>query len=68
MTGDLLELADCLVAKGRTHVAMESTGAYWKPIYNLLEGTGMEVLVVNARDVKAAPGPQDGREGREVDM
>lgn len=34
---------------GVTHVAMESTGVYWKPIYNLLEGTGLELLVVNAQ-------------------
>lgn len=56
MTGDLLELVDWLVSKGCTHVAMESTGVYWKPIYNILEGTGMELLVVNARDIKAVPG------------
>jgi len=56
MTNDLLELADYLVSKGCTHVAMESTGVYWKPIYNILEGTGIEVLVVNARDIKAVPG------------
>jgi len=56
MTNDLLELADYLVSKGCTHVAMESTGVYWKPIYNILEGLGMEILVVNARDIKAVPG------------
>ena len=56
MTGELLEMADWLASKGCTHVAMESTGVYWKPIYNLLEGTGMELLVVNARDIKAVPG------------
>lgn len=56
MTRDLLEMADWLLSKGCTHVAMESTGVYWKPIYNLLEGTGMELLVVNARDIKAVPG------------
>ena len=39
-----------------THVAMESTGVYWKPIYNLLEGQDVELLVVNARHVKAVPG------------
>ena len=56
MTSELLELADYLVSKGCTHVAMESTGVYWKPIYNILEGLGMEILVVNARDIKAVPG------------
>ena len=38
MTADLLELSDWLAAAGCTHVAMESTGVYWKPIYNLLIG------------------------------
>jgi transposase len=55
LTQDLLHLADWLVAAGCTHVAMESTGVYWKPVYNLLEGT-LEVLVVNARHIKAVPG------------
>lgn len=56
MTADLLELSDWLQSHGCTHVAMESTGVYWKPIYNLLEGTGMELWVVNARDIKTVPG------------
>jgi len=55
MTQDLLELADWLVAEGCTHVAMESTGVYWKPVYNVLEGL-IEVLVVNAQHLKAVPG------------
>jgi transposase len=55
MTQDLLRLADWLVAAGCTHVAMESTGVYWKPVYNLLE-SALEVLVVNARHIKAVPG------------
>jgi transposase len=55
MTQDLLRLADWLVVAGCTHVAMESTGVYWKPVYNLLEGA-LEVLVVNARHIKAVPG------------
>ena len=56
MTDDLLEMADWLVAEGCTHVAMESTGVYWKPAYNLLEGLEMELLLVNARHMKAVPG------------
>lgn len=56
MTEDLLGLADWLTGHGVSHVAMESTGVYWKPIYNLLEGTGLELLVVNARHIKAVPG------------
>src|SRR5438067_6071162 len=55
MTQDLLALADWLTAAGCTHVAMESTGIYWKPIYNLLEGL-FELLVVNAQHIKAVPG------------
>jgi transposase len=43
-------------AKGCTHVAMESTGVFWKPIYNLLEEQGLELLVVNAKHIKAVPG------------
>ncbi len=39
MSADLLALADWLTAHGCTHVALESTGVYWKPIYNLLEAT-----------------------------
>ena len=38
MTGDLQALAAWLQSKGCTHVAMESTGVYWKPVFNLLEG------------------------------
>jgi len=56
MTGDIVELSDWLSGKGCTHVAMESTGVYWKPIYNILEGTGLTVLVVNAHHIKAVPG------------
>jgi len=56
MTQDLLELGEWLVAEGVTHVAMESTGVYWKPVFNLLEGCELELLVVNARHIKAVPG------------
>jgi transposase len=54
-TPELLELHDWLAAWGCTHVAMESTGEYWKPVYNLLEDT-FEVLLVNAQHVKRVPG------------
>lgn len=54
-TEDLLRLSDWLTRSGCTHVAMESTGVYWKPIYNLLEGH-LELLVVNAHHIKAVPG------------
>lgn len=56
MTADLIQLREWLLAGGVTHIAMESTGVYWKPVFNLLEDHGMELLVVNARHVKAVPG------------
>jgi len=55
MTTDLLALSDWLLAHGCTHVAMESSGDYWKPVFNLLEGA-FEVLLVNPQHVKAVPG------------
>ncbi len=55
MTDELLVLLDWLTAEDCTHVAIESTGVYWKPVFNLLEG-GVEVVLVNARHVKAVPG------------
>jgi transposase len=55
MTEDLLALLDWLQQAGCTHVAMESTGVYWKPIYNILEGH-LEVVVVNAQHLKKVPG------------
>ena len=55
MTADLLGLSDWLLSFGITHVAMESTGEYWKPIYNILE-ENFEVLLVNARHIKQVPG------------
>jgi transposase len=55
MTDDLLAMSDWLVAQGCTHIAIESTGVYWKPVFNLLEGV-LEVILVNARHVKAVPG------------
>ena len=55
MTCDLLRLCDWLAEGGCTHVAMESTGEYWKPVYNLLEAH-FELLLVNAKHVKTVPG------------
>jgi transposase len=56
MTGDLLAMADWLRECGVNHVAMEATGVYWKPVWNVLEGHFTEVLLVNAQHVKAVPG------------
>lgn len=55
MTKDILQLADWLEDRQVTHVAMESTGVFWKPVYNLLEGA-FTALVVNAQHIKAVPG------------
>jgi len=55
MTTDLLGLSDWLMLAGVTHGAMESTGEYWKPVFNLLENN-FEVLLVNAQHIKAVPG------------
>jgi transposase len=55
MTAELLLLADWLQGAGCTHVAMESTGVYWRPVYNLLENLFI-LLVVNAQHIKAVPG------------
>jgi hypothetical protein len=58
LTSDLLTLSDWLAEVAVTHVAMESTGEYWRPIYNLLEGI-FTVLLVNAAHVKQVPGKTD---------
>jgi transposase len=55
MTADLLELADWLAERGVRHVAMESTGVYWKPVRHLLEGR-FELMLVNAAHIKRVPG------------
>ena len=55
MTCDLLALSDWLAEQGVEHVALESTGAYWKPVFNILEGR-FGVMLVNARHIKQVPG------------
>jgi transposase len=55
-TGDLIRLADWLRACGVKSVAMEATGVYWIPIYEILEAQGFAVILVNARHVKNVPG------------
>ena len=55
MTADLLALSDWLDAFGVTHVALESTGVYWRPVFNLLE-EGHTLLLVNPCHMKAVPG------------
>jgi transposase len=55
MTSDLIKLKEWLKECGVTRVAMESTGVFWKPVYNVLEET-FKVMVVNACHIKAVPG------------
>jgi transposase len=55
-SGDLQRLAEWLTQVGITTVAMESTGVYWIPVFEILEARGFEVLLVNARAVKQVPG------------
>lgn len=55
MTEDLMRLSNWLASQGVTHIAMESTGVFWKPIFNILEER-FTVLLCNARDVKQVPG------------
>jgi transposase len=55
MTRDLLACKDWLESQGCSHVALESTGVYWKPIFNIMEES-MEVILANARDIKNVPG------------
>ena len=54
-TGELLRLLDWLTAQGVQAAAMESTGVFWKPIWNILEGS-VRLILVNARHIKNVPG------------
>lgn len=54
-TSSLIKLKEWLLKNGVTHVAMESTGVYWKPVFNVL-GDDFQILLVNARHVKNVPG------------
>lgn len=56
MTRHLIEMSDWLKSKGIGDVAMESTGPYWKPLYNLLEERGFQLVLANAHHVKNVPG------------
>ena len=55
ITSSLKSMAQWLKKNGITHIAMESTGVYWKPVYNVLE-KDFEILLVNARHIKNVPG------------
>src|SRR2546427_129628 len=64
MTADLRELAVWLQQKEIRHVAMESTGIYWKPVWNILEPAGFELLLANAQEVKVVPGRKTDQKER----
>src|SRR5215470_15180591 len=55
LTDELLALGDWLAEQGVTHIAMESTGVYWRPLWNLLEDR-FKLILVNAQHVKQVPG------------
>lgn len=55
-TADIERMADWLISLGITTVAMESTGVYWIPVYEILEDRGLTVILANARDCKSVPG------------
>jgi len=55
-TADLNRMADWLIRAGVSTVAMESTGVYWVPVYEILEERGLDVVLVNARDSRTVPG------------
>jgi transposase len=55
-TASLLELAAWLTAQGCTHVAMEATGVYWKPVWHILAADGFALVLANAAHVKNMPG------------
>ncbi len=56
VTSSLKEMRDWLLENGITHVVMESTGVYWKPVYNILEPANLTIWIVNAAHVKYVPG------------
>jgi len=56
MTSDLLDLSDWLTNLGVTHIALESTGVYWRPVFNVLEDEDRTVLLVNPQHMRAVPG------------
>ena len=55
-TSELLALSDWLASLGATHIVMEATGVYWKPVWNILSDGGFELILANAAHVKNVPG------------
>jgi transposase len=60
-TKELLALSECLAAKGCTHIAMEATGVYWKPVWHILSDGDFELVLANAAHVKNVPGARPMR-------
>ena len=58
-TASLLSLSEWLASNGCTHVAMEATGVYWKPVWHILSDSAFTLVLANAAHVKNVPGPQD---------
>ena len=55
-TKEILSMTDWLTGEDCEMIAMESTGSYWKPIYNIIESSGLQAIIVNAQHMKAVPG------------
>jgi transposase len=66
LTPEVLRLCDWLQGAGCTHVALESTGVYWKPLFNLMEGL-FQIVLVNAQHMKAVPGRKTDSKDAPVD-
>ena len=64
-TSSLTEMKEWLLSNGITHVAMESTGVYWKPVYKVLESSIPNVWIVNARHIKNVPGHKTDKKDSE---
>ncbi len=58
MTDDIFQLVEWLKSIDCEMVAMEITGNYWKPVYNILEDQNIPVIIVNAQHIKGVPGRQ----------
>jgi transposase len=65
MTSDLLDCIDWLTQAGCTAIAMESTGVYWQPPFNLMEGRFEQVMIVNAEHLKRVPGHKTDKKDAE---
>jgi len=65
-TADLIALSEWLAETKCTHVAMEATGVYWKPVWHILSDDGFELVLANAAHIKNVPGRKSSR--RRLDL